>query len=67
MKNGKAACREYTSFSTSRKPFDPQCACAGPEVNAAVSAGMLHVVRSARGLCQRRMAQGVQNNSYNPQ
>lgn len=22
MKNGKAACREYTSFSTSRKPFD---------------------------------------------
>ena len=49
MKNGKAACREYTSFLTSRKPFDAQCACAGPEVNAAVSAGVLHVVRSARG------------------
>ena len=47
MKNGKAACREYTSFSTMRKPFNAQCACAGPEVNAAVSAGVL--VRSARG------------------
>ena len=38
MKNGKAACREYTSFSTSRKPFDAQCACAWLEVNAGVSA-----------------------------
>ena len=43
MKNGKAACCEYTSFSTSRKPFDAQCACAGLEVNAGVS------LRSARG------------------
>ena len=51
MKNGKAACREYTSFSTSRKPFDAQFACAGLEVNAGVSAVVS--LRSARGLCQQ--------------
>ena len=65
MKNGKAACREYTSFSTSRKPFDAPVLglrSMQPCQQACYMQSVLH-----GGLCQRRMAQGVQNNSYNPQ